>query len=30
SIGINEEIIRRYVRHQEKVERQEQGQLALE
>ncbi|TVL25772.1 transposase, partial [Shewanella xiamenensis] len=25
SIGINEEIIRRYVRHQEKVERQEQG-----
>ncbi|MCL1072316.1 IS200/IS605 family transposase, partial [Shewanella xiamenensis] len=23
-------IIRRYVRHQEKVERQEQGQLALE
>lgn len=30
SIGINEEIIRRYVRHQEKVERQERGQLALE
>ncbi|MCP4862800.1 MAG: IS200/IS605 family transposase, partial [Alteromonas sp.] len=25
-----EEIIRRYVRHQEKVERQEQAQLALE
>ena len=30
SVGINEEIIRRYVRHQEKVERQEQAQLALD
>ena len=30
SVGVNEEIIRRYVRHQEKVERQEQAQLALD
>ncbi|MEF1254897.1 IS200/IS605 family transposase, partial [Vibrio sp. M260112] len=28
--GINEEIIRRYVRHQEKKERVEQQQLALD
>lgn len=30
SVGINEEIIRRYVRHQEKQERVEQQQLALD
>lgn len=30
SVGINEEIIRRYVRHQEKQERAEQQQLALD
>ncbi|CCN33512.1 transposase [Vibrio nigripulchritudo SO65] len=30
SVGINEEIIRRYVRHQEKKERVEQQQLALD
>ena len=30
SVGINEEIIRRYVRYQEKVEKQEQAQLALD
>ena len=30
SVGINEEIIRRYVKYQEKVEKQEQAQLALE
>ena len=30
SVGINEEIIRRYVRHQEKMERQEQAELALD
>ncbi|MCL2907980.1 IS200/IS605 family transposase, partial [Shewanella fodinae] len=29
SVGINEEIIRRYVRHQERVEKQEQAELAL-
>ena len=28
SVGVNEEIIRRYVRHQEKKERMEQQQLA--
>ncbi|MGB2078117.1 IS200/IS605 family transposase [Pseudoalteromonas sp. S201] len=30
TVGINEEIIRRYVRHQQKEERQEQAQLTLE
>ncbi|EIP0119885.1 transposase, partial [Vibrio alginolyticus] len=30
SVGINEETIRRYVRHQEKQERVEQQQLALD
>jgi len=30
SVGINEEIDKRYVRHQGKVERQEQAQHALE
>ena len=30
SVGINEELIRRYVRHQEKMERQEQAELALD
>lgn len=30
SVGVNEEIIRRYVRHQEKVERQEQEQMVLD
>ena len=29
SVGINEDIIRRYVRHQEKMERQEQAERAL-
>lgn len=30
TVGINEEIIRRYVRHQEKEEKPEQAQLTLE
>ncbi|WP_405127919.1 transposase [Pseudoalteromonas sp. PB2-1] len=30
TVGVNVEIIRRYVRHQEKIEQQEQAQLALE
>ena len=30
TVGINEEVIRRYVRHQEKEEKQEQAQLTLE
>jgi putative transposase len=30
SVGINEDIIRRYVRHQEKMELQEQAELALD
>lgn len=30
TVGINEEVIRRYVRHQQKEERQEQAQLTLE
>ena len=30
SVGINEDISRRYVRHQEKMERQEQAELALD
>ncbi|MGF1708873.1 transposase, partial [Enterovibrio baiacu] len=30
TVGINEEIIRRYVRHQEKVERQNQLEIELD